>query len=329
MRLNQVSAVITGAAGGIGDPLCRRLLASGARLLLVGRSAERLGRLARVLGQLPYPGASQGSSHGESRDRIDVLAVDLTTPAGRQAVHYASAARCVNLLVHCAAVPSFGPLASLDDAHVEQVINTDLIAPIALTRLMVPVLQSMPEASILSIGSTLGGIGVPGFTVYGAAKAGLQLFSEALRRELSGSSVRVQYLGARATRTGFNDARVDAFNDLTGTHCDAADDVARAAVAMIISGRGERHLGSPERLFLRLNALVPTWIDGGFRRHRLALARVSQSSPDAPTPSVALPKIHKESHEFDETSAPLPGGPLERCLPRGGFDHPGVGRPGR
>src|SRR3546814_9277856 len=48
-------------------------------------------------------------------------------------------------------------------------------------------------------------IGVPGFSVYGASKAGLRSFSETLRRELADSSVLVQYLAPRSVRTDFND----------------------------------------------------------------------------------------------------------------------------
>lgn len=278
MRLPAISAIVTGAAGGIGDPLCRRLVAGGARVLLVGRSAERLGRLASVLSRMPAAGRA-GELDADLRHRVDVVAVDLTTPAGRHAVRAAAAARRANVLVHAAAVPSFGPLATLDDAHLAQLFQTDLLAPIALTRELLPVLQAAPEASILTIGSTLGVIGVPGFSAYGAAKAGVRAFDEALRRELRGSSVRVQYLSARATRTGFNDARVDQFNELTGTAVDTPDVVADAAIRLLQSGGRSRQLGWPERLFTRLDALVPGWLDGAFARHRQALESVSHRSP--------------------------------------------------
>ena len=288
MRLDGVSAVVTGAAGGIGTPLCRQLVSAGARVLLVGRSAERLGSLARALGDLPHPRAATADRNA-LRDRIDVLAVDLTTPAGRHAVVATAAARQVNLLVHAAAIASFGPIESLDDRHLDELIRTDLVAPIALTRAMLPVLRSVPQAAILTIGSAVGSIGLPGFTAYGAAKAGIHAFSEALRRELAGGPVRVQYLGARATRTGFNDARVDAYNTLTRTRSDAPETVAAAAVAMIESGRSERHLGFPERFFVRLNALVPTWLDGGFVRHRHALERAMEPAIAVQRPAAGPP----------------------------------------
>ena len=212
---------------------------------------------------------------------MDVLAVDLRLAQARQAVRDAAQARHANVLVNCAGIASFGPIESLDDEHTEDVISTNLTAPIALTRLLVPTLAGAAEASVLNIGSALGSIGMPGFTVYAAAKSGLHAFSEALRRELAGSPVRVQFLGARATRTGFNDARVEAFNRYTGARSDPPGVVAAAAIGLLMNGRSERYLGFPEQLLVRINAVVPTWIDPGFRRHRLAL-HANPSAKDVP-----------------------------------------------
>lgn len=285
MRLDTISAVVTGAAGGIGSLVCRRLVERGARVLLVGRSADRLGRLASELAELPVRRGSgyaisgspdRGQSSG--RHRIDVLAVDLTLAHARQAVRDAADSRRVNVLINGAAISSFGALESLSDSHLDEVVRANLIAPIALTRLLLPTLRRAPEAAILNIGSTLGSIGLPGFTVYAAAKAGLHAFSEALRRELAGSTVRVQYLGARATQTAFNSPRVDAFNATTRTKSDPPEVVAAAAIAMLVSGRSERYLGFPEQLLVRINAVLPTLLDFGVKRHRLALSSDGNAS---------------------------------------------------
>src|SRR5690606_14146273 len=159
--------------GGIGSPLCHQLVAAGARVLLVGRCAGRLGALAAALADLPLPGAQASAGNeasgfdGQSRMRhqVDVLAVDLTTTGARQAVRDAATARGARVLVDGAAIPRFGRVESLDDEHLQRVVATNLIAPIALTRLLLPVLRVAPQASVLNIGSTLGSIGMPGFTV--------------------------------------------------------------------------------------------------------------------------------------------------------------------
>jgi short-subunit dehydrogenase len=254
-----VSVVLTGATGGIGRAIARAFVERGDRIVLVSRSAEGLGRLARELSHDAAPGA------------VEALAVDVTTEQGRTAIVSRARARACDVLINDAAIPSFGPLESLDDAHVEAVIATDLVAPILLTRAMLPVLRQRSRATVLNIGSAAGRLGLPGFSVYGAAKFGLRGFSEALRRELADGPVRVRHLAPRATRTAFNDARVEAYNRATGARLDAPERVAAAAIAMVDGGAAERTLGFPEALAVRLNGLMPTLLDGAFRAHRAAL----------------------------------------------------------
>ncbi len=273
-----VSVVLTGATGGIGREIARALIGRGDRVVLVSRSADALGPLARELSRGAVPGA------------VEALAVDVTSAAGRAAIVRSAAARSCDVLVNNAAIPSFGPFESLDDAHVEAVVATDLVAPMLLTRAMLPMLRQRHRATVLNVGSTAGRIGLPGFSVYGAAKFGLRGFSEALRRELADSSVRVRHLAPRATRTAFNDARVDAFNRATGTRVDAPERVAAAALAMIDGGPAERSLGFPETLAVRLNGLVPTWLDGAFRAHRAALKAPARRPPVAGPSTMETPE---------------------------------------
>jgi len=253
MKAAQASVVLTGAAGGIGPPTARALAAAGARLLLVGRDGARLEALAAALGAA-------------------WLAADLTTPEGLDAVRRAALEREANVLVNNAGIASFGRLDALDPAHLVDVIETNLVAPMLLTRALLPGLQRQREAAVINVGSVLGRLGLPGFSVYSAAKFGLRGFSEALRRELADTSVKVQYLGPRVTATGFNSAEVEAYNRATRTPADRPEAVAQALVALLESGRAERFLGFPEKLAVRLNGAAPAALDGAFGRHRRALA---------------------------------------------------------
>jgi short-subunit dehydrogenase len=84
--------------------------------------------------------------------------------------------------------------------------------------------------------------------------------------------VQVQYLGPRSTRTAFNGADVQAYNQATGTAMDSAATVARELVRMLEDESAERFLGFPERLGVRLNGVAPAALDGSFRRHSRSLA---------------------------------------------------------
>ena len=136
---------------------------------------------------------------------------------------------------------------------------------------LLPLLREMPAAQVICIGSALGRLGLPGYSVYSASKFGLRGFAEALRRELGDTTVRVQYLGPRSTRTSFNTEAAEAYNRATGTASDTPERVAQALLDLLESGRAERFLGFPETLAVRINGMVPALLDGAFKKHRDSL----------------------------------------------------------
>ncbi|OWT74686.1 MULTISPECIES: SDR family oxidoreductase [unclassified Achromobacter] len=265
MNLSKASVLLTGASGGLGSAIARRLHAEGSRLLLVGRSADALVALANTLSIDPHDRAS-----------VDILAVDITTGHGRAAVIDAAQARCVDVLINNAAVPAFGAAEQISPERAQLVVETNILAPMLLTGALVPELRSMPEAAILNIGSILGSLGVPGFSVYGASKAALRVYTEALRRELADTRLRVQYYAPRAIDTPFNSAEVRSFNAATGSATDTPDVVAQCVVRLLKKGEAQRYAGAFEALAVRLNALFPRLLDSAFAKHRRALDAVRQ-----------------------------------------------------
>jgi short-subunit dehydrogenase len=272
MKPQELSVVLTGASGGIGSALAAALANAGAQVLLVGRRGAPLAALAESLG-------------GARNERVAALAADITTAAGRATIRDIAAARGCNALVNNAALPCFGAFADTEPAQVDAVLQTNLVAPIQLTLALLPQLLAQRRSRVLNIGSATGRLGVPGFAVYGAGKFGLRGFSETLRRELADTSVRVQYLGPRATRTGFNDARADDFNRRTRTAVDAPEAVAAAALKLLLSGAAERFLGFPEAIAVRVNSVAPRLLDRAFAPHRAALNAAPAAAPLTTTES--------------------------------------------
>jgi short-subunit dehydrogenase len=161
----------------------------------------------------------------------------------------------------------------------QAVLQANLLAPMQLTQALLPQLQRQPRAQIVFVGSALGRIGLPGFSLYTASKAGLHGFAEALRRELADTPVRVQLLAPRSTRTAFNDAATESYNRATGTASDSPQQVAQALLALIGSEAAERYIGWPERLGVRLGGAFPPLLDSSFKKHRDQLAAVSPTIP--------------------------------------------------
>jgi short-subunit dehydrogenase len=261
MKLAGARVLITGGAGGIGRALAGELLEAGASVLLVGRSATALADAAHTLG-------------GDGT-RVGTLVADITSAADRlRLVAYASTWNGgIDVLVNNAGVSHFGLYGDATPESIEQTLAINLLAPMLLVRALLPTLAKRPQAAIVNVGSVFGAIGYPGNATYSAAKFGLRGFSEALRRELSGGAVRVLHVAPRATRTAINSRAVEALNLELGVATDAPE-----AVAAWIRERLELELadgtrGWPERLFVKLNALLPRLVDGALRKQLPAIQR--------------------------------------------------------
>lgn len=240
--------LLTGASGGMGTAMAKALREQGAHVL----------------------GISRRPDHTHAPD-ITWVQADLTHKDGVRDVARAAEAWGANVVVHASGVPAFGPAITGTSIQVGDVIQANLWAPIVLTQTLLPHLMSLPEGRIVFVSSALGRIGLPGYTLYGASKAGLHHYAEALRRELGHTTVKVQTLVPRATQTPFNSPEAQRFASATGSHSDPPERVAQALLDLLKGTAAERCVGWPEAAFVRLNGAIGPWLDGGFRRHRDAL----------------------------------------------------------
>ena len=170
-------AIVTGAAGGIGSAIVRRLIREGAFVHGLDRDADGLARLARALrrGFLPYP-----------VDLADRAATDQTisrlldTLAGR-----------LSVLVNNAGAARVRELADSDDALLDTLLAVNFIAAFRLTRALLPALRASAHASVINIASELALVGQRGYSVYCASKGALLAASRALAVELAPLGIRV------------------------------------------------------------------------------------------------------------------------------------------
>jgi short-subunit dehydrogenase len=181
--------VVTGASSGIGAEIARRLAARQARLLLTGRDA---GRLRTVAGSLD-PAAPAA----------ELVAADLADPAGIGAVVAAIGDRPVDLLVNNAGLGTYGSHADLDPRAEAGVIAVNSAALVALTRAVLPGMLQRRRGFVLNTASTIAFQPAPGQATYGASKAFVLSYSEALAGELRGTGVRVAAICSGPTDTAF------------------------------------------------------------------------------------------------------------------------------
>jgi short-subunit dehydrogenase len=274
MKLDEARILLTGAAGGIGSAIARRLARSGARLLLTDLRHEPLDRLAAELCAAGFATAA--------------VAADIGSESGRLEVLEAARMQQINVLINAAGVNPFGMLAAQTSADVATTMLINAIAPMALCQVLLPVLAARTPAHIVNVGSTFGSIGYPGFAVYSASKFAVRGFSEALRREVADAGIRVHYLAPRATRTALATDRIRAMNEELHVGMDSPETVALAVAAILRDERRELLLGTPERLFAKINALMPAIVDRVLRKQLPVIKRYAGAS-NGPAEPVSAP----------------------------------------
>ncbi len=249
MWLRNKTVLLTGATGGIGQCLAMALAGAGCNLILIGRDESFLEALRQ---RIP----TNDCEH-------IALGVDLLADSGRRELVQLCNRQGIDVLINNAGVSEFSMFEDIESSALAALIALNLTVPMLLIKELLPVLRRRPQAAVVNIGSVLGHIGYPGFSVYGASKAGLRGFSEALRRELADSSVGVLHISPRSTRTGINSQQVNALNAALGTASDTPEFVAAAIVKRLQSMKGGNAvIGWPERLFVWLNAVCPGLTDG-------------------------------------------------------------------
>lgn len=260
MELNECRILLTGASGGIGQALVEYFCEGGARLLLVGRANASLESL-----KARYP------------EQISLVQADLALREGRDAVLAATRQLGdVNCLINAAGINEFGLLEHQDEDSIARLIQINLTATLQLTQRLLPLLRQQPKALLVNLGSTFGSIGYPGFTTYCASKFALRGFSEALRRELADSRIKVLYIAPRATRTSMNATHVVAMNEELKVAMDDPKAVAAEIGRAIRNEREELYLGWPEKLFVRLNGLLPSVVDRALRKQLPIIQRFAK-----------------------------------------------------
>ncbi len=269
MKLQGARIVLTGAAGGIGEHLAAGLAARGARLLLVGRRARALEELARRI----------NAAGGQAA----CCAANIASDGGRRAIIAAAGTGMggVDVLIHNAGVLDYGPLVDTDTTTVEQVMTTNVTAPMLLTRAALPQMLARGGGRIVAVGSTFGSIGYSCFAAYSASKFALRGFCEALRRELQGSGVGVTLVVPRAVRTPMNTHAVLRLAGATGMRMDPPERVAARVIDALEHDRSTVYVGFPEALFARINALLPGMVDFALRGRNAALHECARSEAGA------------------------------------------------
>lgn len=186
-------AVVTGASSGIGLEYAERLAIKGYDLAVVAR---RRGRLESVAEQL----------RSDLGVAVEVVAADLTKAAELRLVEerVRSAAR-LEMLVNCAGFGTVASFPTVDPDRIESEIALNVTAVVRLTRAALPGMTARRKGAIVNVSSMASFQPNPYLASYGASKAYVTNFTEALSAELAGSGVFLQALCPGPVHTEFGE----------------------------------------------------------------------------------------------------------------------------
>jgi short-subunit dehydrogenase len=183
-------AIVTGASSGIGRALAERAVRAGWNVLAVGRRAERLDELSRIVA-----GAT---------GTLATLALDIRSKGAPAKIVRMALERFegIDVLVNNAGGVAVGPIAEQTDAALLEQMETHVIVPLALTRVALPSLRAS-KGHIFYVGSGVARIPVGTLGAYPPAKAAVRSLSRIVRNELSGDGIAVTYVDPGAVATEF------------------------------------------------------------------------------------------------------------------------------
>lgn len=184
-------ALVTGASSGIGEAVCRRLLAAGWRVTLTARRAERLAEFARTLDP-------EGA-------RTLVCPGDVTVAADRNRWVTATMERWHRLdaLVNNAGYGQRGPVELVAVEDLRRIFETNVFALVALTQLVIPIMRAQGAGRVINVGSVAGRIARPFSSVYDATKHALNGLSDGMRGELAPDGIKVVVIEPGFIKTEF------------------------------------------------------------------------------------------------------------------------------
>lgn len=240
-------ALVTGASAGIGDAFAHRLAAEGTALVLVARDKQRLQALA---GELERAHAVE----------VEVLAADLADAKDAARVAERLCVEpSIDLLVNNAGVGSRGDFAELELEGELRQIDVNISALVRLTHAAVGQMTRRGGGTVINVSSMSGLQPVPLMATYGATKAFVNSFTDALHEAARGTGVNVTSVMPGFVRTEFMErtGNADRFPQPPGFAVLTSDQVARDALAAASHGRAESVPGRGYRVAAALMGITP------------------------------------------------------------------------
>jgi NADP-dependent 3-hydroxy acid dehydrogenase YdfG len=192
LSLHGTTALVTGASRGIGAAIAHQLIARGARVALVARTAETLQQRVTELG----PNAIAVPCDVADAEAVTRMALSVTRAFGG----------APDILVNNAGVFQIAPLAAMSVDLFTDTVRTNLTAPFFVLRAFLPAIHERKTGHIVTIGSVADRMVFPENGAYSPAKYGLRALHEVLRAETRGTGIRATLVSPGSVDTAMWEA---------------------------------------------------------------------------------------------------------------------------
>lgn len=248
------TALVTGAASGIGRAIALRLASEGVHLFLVDVNAVGLARVVGEASRAGVEAAGRRCDVAEPREVSAVVAEVFNRWGG------------VDILVNNAGITYYGHTERMSAEHWDRLLRVNLLSHIQFTRELLPSLLARPEAHVLNVCSMFGLVGMPKLAAYTTSKFAMVGFSDSLRAEFGRDG-----LGVTALCPGFVDTNLFASAPVgesqkgpkipPAVFCTTVDKVAVAAVKALRRNRRLVVVSPWAHLLVNAKRFVPGVMD--------------------------------------------------------------------
>ena len=242
MIFKDKTVIITGGSDGVGAAAARMFADAGANLVLVARGKRKLEALAEEL---------------REKTQVEIFPADVADTAACADIFKKAAYEFgrIDILVNNAGFHERGRFETVAAEDHAMMVDVNLRAPIALTRLALPYLRDAEGGAIINVGSLAGWQPLADQVTYSATKAGLRTFTYALFEELRGSNIKTALVSPGPLDTGFIMDNLDVVADLTMSQpISTAEEVAQAVLDLC--GNRQKEVAMPA---------VSAWLSRFFR----------------------------------------------------------------
>ena len=189
MKLTNDTILITGGSSGIGLEMAEQLLALGNTVIVTGRKEEKLNQVKKT-----YP-------------KLHIYTVDVTEITSIQTLYkqVVTDFPSLNILINNAGMMCAINFQTANSEGITEEVTTNLAGPILMTQVFLPHLLEQKEAAVLNVTSGIAYFAFEKAPIYSASKLGLHSYTQTLRKQLKGTSVKVFELAPpRTTKPMFS-----------------------------------------------------------------------------------------------------------------------------